>query len=403
MTLQNAFENLAVESKQDAAIAILTTINTAVADLDANTDGIEALLTTIASAVADLDANTDAIEAILTDIDTNTDGLEALAAAANVLLTDIDNNTDGIEALLTSINAAVADLDANTDGIEALITAGNAILTDIDLNTDGIESNQTNGTQKTQVVDGGGTVLDITATGAALVHLDGNAQLMDVAGWTQFVDSFVMAGGVISGSAFGGAAAIRSNSRAWLVEIVDQTGTRVGTTTNPINIASGYAEDSIHSSGDRGLFVMGVRNDADAVLTTADGEYSPLSTDSSGRVKTVVSSSALPSGAATEATQLNVLSAVGPSPALPKPLSGTIGTTATQLGSLAATRGVIIKADDDNTGLLFYGNANDVTSAGANGFEIGYGGSSVFLEIDNADLAWIVASVAGQGYSVSAV
>lgn len=47
-----------------------------------------------------------------------------------------------------------------------------------------------------------------------------------------------------------------------------------------------HAEDSAHSSGHAGIMALGVRNDANATLTSADGDYSPLATDSAGRLKT---------------------------------------------------------------------------------------------------------------------
>ena len=50
-------------------------------------------------------------------------------------------------------------------------------------------------------------------------------------------------------------------------------------------ISGRYLEDSAHVSGDAGIFVMGVRNDADASLTDADGDYSPIAVDEFGRVK----------------------------------------------------------------------------------------------------------------------
>lgn len=53
------------------------------------------------------------------------------------------------------------------------------------------------------------------------------------------------------------------------------------------NIEGDYPEDSPHVSSERGLFVMGVRNDADAARTDADGDYSPVSVDSAGRPKVV--------------------------------------------------------------------------------------------------------------------
>lgn len=58
--------------------------------------------------------------------------------------------------------------------------------------------------------------------------------------------------------------------------------TVVGTVTT----ADNHAEDSAHVSGAIGSFSLGVRNDADAVLTSTDLDYSPISVDSTGRVKT---------------------------------------------------------------------------------------------------------------------
>lgn len=48
----------------------------------------------------------------------------------------------------------------------------------------------------------------------------------------------------------------------------------------------GKAEDAPHVSGDTGVAVWGVRNDAQAVRTSADGDYSTVSTDSAGNVFT---------------------------------------------------------------------------------------------------------------------
>lgn len=46
-----------------------------------------------------------------------------------------------------------------------------------------------------------------------------------------------------------------------------------------------HAEDAAHVSGDIGTFALAVRNDANAVLTSADGDYSPFAVDSAGRMK----------------------------------------------------------------------------------------------------------------------
>lgn len=43
-------------------------------------------------------------------------------------------------------------------------------------------------------------------------------------------------------------------------------------------------EDIANVSGDKGSFILGVRNDVAAVRTSADGDYSPIATDSAGRI-----------------------------------------------------------------------------------------------------------------------
>lgn len=69
------------------------------------------------------------------------------------------------------------------------------------------------------------------------------------------------------------------------------------------------AEDSTHASGTSGAFVLGVRNDSATVRTSADGDYSPVSVDSAGRIgvsdlggSVTVDGTVSVSGVATEAT-----------------------------------------------------------------------------------------------------
>jgi hypothetical protein len=52
-----------------------------------------------------------------------------------------------------------------------------------------------------------------------------------------------------------------------------------------------YAEDSAHVSGSVGQFILGVRNDADSILTNANQEYIPLSTGPAGHLKVAVQAS----------------------------------------------------------------------------------------------------------------
>jgi hypothetical protein len=52
-----------------------------------------------------------------------------------------------------------------------------------------------------------------------------------------------------------------------------------------VKSASEYAEDTAHVSGDYGALSLVVRNDAGGSLVSADGDYSPLQVDSSGRLR----------------------------------------------------------------------------------------------------------------------
>jgi len=45
-----------------------------------------------------------------------------------------------------------------------------------------------------------------------------------------------------------------------------------------------FAEDSAHVSGNTGSFVLGVRNDSNAAMTSANGDYSPVAVNSAGAV-----------------------------------------------------------------------------------------------------------------------
>jgi len=64
-----------------------------------------------------------------------------------------------------------------------------------------------------------------------------------------------------------------------------------------ILVSATHAEDAPHVSGDVGAFALAVRNDADAVVTDTDGDYSQISVDSAGRVKVTGTVTASPPAA----------------------------------------------------------------------------------------------------------
>jgi hypothetical protein len=61
-------------------------------------------------------------------------------------------------------------------------------------------------------------------------------------------------------------------------------GADVGLDTVILTMPATFAEDTAHTSGNTGSFVLGVRNDANAIMTSADGDYSPIAVNANGAV-----------------------------------------------------------------------------------------------------------------------
>lgn len=106
------------------------------------------------------------------------------------------------------------------------------------------------------------------------------------------IDSGCIAGGITSDLEMISTAIVDS-TLAKVVKAVltgkTNSGNYVNVAVNPqgrLLVAAGteYNEDTPHTSGDLGTFVLSVRNDAAAVLTSANGDYSPIAVDSAGRV-----------------------------------------------------------------------------------------------------------------------
>lgn len=291
MALQNLFGDLALDATVQSVLAELVTMNAAVADLDVNTDGIEALLTAIQAAIgandtAALEALVTAGNALLATIDTNVADIETLATTANALATTLNAQTDTVEALLATIDGRVDELEAlattlnaQTDQLETLIAATNATLTTIDGRVDGLE-----------------TLVAATNTALATVitHVDGlEGLLTTISGTLTTIDSRV--DGVeallttIDGRVDGleGLATLTNTKLDTVIAAVDELEALQTSANALLTTANGpvKAEDAAAASADPGLAILGVRNDADAVRTSADGDYGMIALDSAGRVK----------------------------------------------------------------------------------------------------------------------
>ncbi len=61
-------------------------------------------------------------------------------------------------------------------------------------------------------------------------------------------------------------------------------GADVGLDTVILTMPATFAEDTAHVSGNTGAFVLGVRNDTNAAMTSDDGDYSPIAVNNKGAV-----------------------------------------------------------------------------------------------------------------------
>lgn len=169
-----------------------------------------------------------------------------------------------------------------------------------------------------------------------------------------------------------------------------------------------YDEDSAHVSGSPGAFVLAVRNDTNAAFTSADGDYSPFSVDSVGRVKTfgagIFAEDAAHTsgdlGQAVWAVRNDTISALAGTSGDYIPFQTnalgelrttyksettilqqviTVGTTAVALPTAALANRKSLMVQMLSSGQLYVGSAT-VTNAGATrGFNLGNGG---FIGLD---------------------
>lgn len=242
--------------------------------------------------------------------------------------------------------------DAAASAVSPLLIGGYASAaapTDVSTDTDAVRSwHLRNGAQCVQLTAAGAliggdaifglktqvtnaiSVAGMTGTETSLALID-DAIYTDNDSWTDNASKFALIGGLYQSSpqtitdgrvapllldANGRvvvAAHAVTQSGTWNIGTVT-TVTTVSTVTNVATIGTsvtpgtsaahlGKAEDAAHSSGDTGVFVLGVRADTPASTGQSDGDYTAFTFDSSGRLwcnvnntVTVTVGSALPAG-----------------------------------------------------------------------------------------------------------
>jgi hypothetical protein len=85
---------------------------------------------------------------------------------------------------------------------------------------------------------------------------------------------------VVPGIGVLGSVATLQGTNPWLVQPTSGSVIVIGGNS----VVGTYSEDTGHTGADKGLFVLGVRNDTISSLTSADLDYSPKAVDAIGRV-----------------------------------------------------------------------------------------------------------------------
>jgi hypothetical protein len=187
---------------------------------------------------------------------------------------DTNYGTVGASTLRTAAQignaTGAASFGAGATGAQTLRTASNLY--------DGA------GTALTSTLNGGKQSLDVNASGfLGVTAVSGLGIYVDGAVWSAGSNGQEMlairhdATGPLSGVADGDFSPLQVNANGELKVAANLS----------VSSDFAYAEDSASADGDIGAFILGVRNDANAVLTSADGDYGAISIDSAGRVKTV--------------------------------------------------------------------------------------------------------------------
>lgn len=296
--------------------------------------------------------------------------------------------------LLTAISVDNAG-NQNVNVVSSALPTGSATaanqvleitqLTDINTNTTAIEANQTNATQKTQLVDGSGNViastsnaLNVNVTASALptggataaLQTTGNAALgsilLDLTNGTQLT-------GLVAGTALVGKVGI------------DQTtpGTTNGVVVNSSALPTGASTSALQTTGNISLASI-----ANAAIA--------------GSTAPVVTNPALVVSLSPNSSQINVTQ-VTPTPTTITNAAITVGTSAVRLtvsGSAPSSTRVVLAATPDvaSTATFFIGGSGVTNSGGTRGIEI-KAGQSFIANNDAADY-FIVSSTAAQTVGV---
>ena len=291
---------MSIDANGDLRIKLDTVSTDHLNAIKTDAAALEVLQTATNSKLDDIIGHNDGVETLLTAIDGRVDGLETLQGAANtdlaaieVLLTSANTDHAANEALLTTIDADTNNIKDSTAAcatdlaaIEVLLTAANtdhaaneALLTTIDADTNNIKDS-------TAACATDLAAIEVLLTAANTDHAANEALLTTIDADTDAIKT---------------SAAAMVTDLAALEVLHTATNQKLGDIESAVQLIDDAikTEDLAHSSGDKGIPCLMVRQDSHSDLA-ADGDYMIPTINANGEIR-VTSTAA--SGGSTEAKQ----------------------------------------------------------------------------------------------------
>lgn len=361
----------------------------------------------------------------LEDANVRLDDVNAELDLHTAKLDTIIAQTDQVEPLLTSIDADTTTLAGTVRAEDAPAGSGDTGIPALGRRNDTAAARTDADGDYTHIATDAAGRVAITALGGAIPITDngGSVTVDGSVAVTNFPTSYEIANDAGNPIPVSGTVAVTDGGGSITVDGTVAVGPTVTPGTAATNL--GKAEDAAHTSGDVGVMALGVRNDAAAVRTSADGDYSPVSTDSAGRVGVATLGGTLSVSDAALATANAHLAAISGFTdgieGLLTAITGQLTTTNTSLATIitrlttsallapgqivvgaaavqmhpagtAVQKGVIVQAHPANTGIVYVGIAGVTVGTG---FPLA-AGASVTLPIPNTNQVYLIASAAGQ-------
>jgi len=314
-----------VESKLDTLETTLTAIETDQAALEVLHTATNSKLDTIDSVLDTIKADSAAIKTAVELIDNAVSGSELqvdvvsaptttvtgtvtanLSATDNAVLDDIAQKLGDVETAVQLLDNAVSGNELQVD-VVASLPAGDNNIGNVDIasalpaGTNAIGKLSANSgvdigdVDVTSIAAGTNRIGHVVARANEAADGSGTERhlLCDSAGHLQ-VD-------VISAPSTAVTGTVTANLSATDNAVLDDIAQKIGDVETSVQLIDDIvkAEDAAHSSGDKGVMLLGVRQDSQADFG-ADGDYVPFSIDGDGKLRVAAAAA---SGGATEAKQ----------------------------------------------------------------------------------------------------